>query len=167
MKEEYPQCTFDNNSRLQKVTNTDVVRIASLLMHYSCVLSRKDSLTSPLCKALPQTTQIQIKLFLEGMHTKITKEEFTKLTDDCLVKESVPSTPRNLIGEDFSSGCRSPLQEFLRTPQIKISHLQEKEKEINMLRSALDWERFEKSDLQDELNTQQERNKNLSKLFLI
>ncbi|KAF2884310.1 hypothetical protein ILUMI_21872 [Ignelater luminosus] len=57
---------------------------------------------------------------------------------------------------------QSPLQDILQTTPSRLGRLQEKDKEINKLRYEIDLERFEKADLQNELDLQKQRNKKLS-----
>lgn len=55
---------------------------------------------------------------------------------------------------------KSPLQDFLRSPNVKATSL-EKDREIKRLKSELEIERFEKADLQEELKEQKEQIKKL------
>ncbi|KAF5301817.1 hypothetical protein FQA39_LY10602 [Lamprigera yunnana] len=146
---------------LKDLRNGDLLTICSMLLHYSCMYDRRDVLIFPLCRELPPKTQSTIKNFLEKTTNLMTQDEFFNAIEWLINTQKCKQNRVEMLNTCYSSGG-SPLQAFLHTPISKSSRLKEKEKEINKLRLEFDLECFEKIDLEKELSTQKEHNKNLS-----
>lgn len=165
MKQQFPNFNLDylSNIHFQDLLEADLLVISSLLLYYSCIHDRRDVLTSPLCHKLSQTTQIYIRAFLENMKSQITRDDFFQILKQVINKDVNVKCIRSygLQAGDSSLMSQSPLQDILQTTPSRLGRLQEKDKEINKLRHEIDLERFEKGDLQNELDLQKERNKKL------
>lgn len=171
LKKQYPNIAFNikNVESWTDVPYKDLLSITSLLLHHTCIIDRREVLTSPLCNKLSQLTQLSIKLFLEKLDFNITNETLDEVINVCvaIIKEEAMSTfdsPLCTIYGNSSLNCKSPLEDLLiRTPKVKNSSCFEKIREIKHLKNDLEMERFEKADLQEELKLQQQRNDKLSK----
>lgn len=158
IKAQYPNYSLDNllATDLQNLSTKNITTLCSLLLHFACVVERKDSLIVPSCNKLPQDVQMYIKNFLEKVNSRITNFHLKKIIEE--MNESNISTTSyqwQPIGDSPLTG-NSPLQEFLRSPITKTTKLH-KDREIKKLRSELELERFEKSDLQEELKEHKEQ----------
>lgn len=156
----------DDLTDLQSLSVDNIITICSLLLHFACVIERKDSLIVPLCKKLPPNVQINIKNFLEKVNSKITNFHFKKIIDE-MNESNISSTSYQWmpVGDSPLIGT-SPLQDFLRTPGMIPTRL-EKDREIKKLKSELENERFEKADLQEELKEHKEEIKKLGMSFFL
>lgn len=165
-KIQYPDFVFHNDDLhfLSEASSEDLIVITSLLMHHSCITDRREVLTSPLCHRLSQSTQMNIKAFLEKVEHDVTLEKLQEIILECCAincDTSDSSLVCNASG-DSSSTVESPLQGlFVRTPHTRRSRFLEKNREINKLRLELQSERYEKQDLQEEVKAQLERNDKL------
>ncbi|KAK9732199.1 hypothetical protein QE152_g13020 [Popillia japonica] len=161
IKSHYPNYVIDKEylTDLPDLPNKNVVTVFSLLLHFACVIERKDTLIMPSCK-LPPDIQHYIKNFLEKVNSKITNFHFKKIIEE-MNESNISSTSYQWmpIGDSPLVG-KSPLQDFLRSPNVKATSL-EKDREIKRLKSELEIERFEKADLQEELKEQKEQIKKL------
>lgn len=143
---------------------TDLKAITSLLLHYTCIYDRRDVLTSPLCYSLSAPTQIIIRNFLQKFNKEFTNSALNVLIEQCLEEVSL-NLNNHWINIGGSIGRNSPLQDLLKTPVSKFGRLHEKEKNISDLKSALELERYEKADLQEELRLQIDKNLKIGKFL--
>ncbi|KAI4456813.1 structural maintenance of chromosomes protein 2 [Holotrichia oblita] len=161
IKSQYPNYIIDKEylTDLSDLPNKKVMTVCSLLLHYACVIERKDTLIMASCK-LPPDIQHYIKNFLEKVNSKITNFHFKKIIEE-MNESNISSTSYQWmpIGDSPLVG-KSPLQDFLRSPNVRSTSL-EKNREIKRLKSELEIERFEKADLQEELKEQKEQIKKL------
>lgn len=169
----YPDFIIDNkaNIHLTDLSSSDLSAITSLLLHYTCIHDRRDVLTSPLCYNLQQITQICIKNFLEKIQvcTKITNEELINIIQCCVDEiEKKPDMSCHLLAiANTPVNRKSPLQDLLRTPASKNVRLQEKERELNKLKTELELVQDEKESLEEDLKLQIEKNTRLGKFKYI
>ncbi|XP_060536310.1 coiled-coil domain-containing protein 18-like isoform X2 [Cylas formicarius] len=141
------------------LSRDDLLKITSLLMHYTCIHDRRNVLTSPLCYNLHPATQILIKSFLEKMDNNITNETLEKVILNIFAEVKKQTSYLDL--SILSCATESPLQDVLQTPASKKFKLREKDKEIVKLRQDLELEKEEKSDLAEELQSLMEKNSKL------
>ncbi|KAL1489376.1 hypothetical protein ABEB36_014285 [Hypothenemus hampei] len=124
MYQHYPniQFTEQESIHINDLPHLDLIMLASLLMHYSCIFDRKPHLTTLMCENLTPSTQKNIKKFLERVSTNTSTEELQAIIKKMAAKskeglfqdlEVIVSTPVEKS---------SPLGEYLKTPQIKCSH---------------------------------------------
>lgn len=168
IKAQYPNYIIDKEYLidLSDLPNKNIVTVCSLLLHFGCVIERKDTLIMPSCK-LPPDIQHYIKNFLEKVNSKITNFHFKKIIEE-MNESNISSTSYQWIpiGDSPLVG-KSLLHDFLRSPNVKSTSL-EKDREIKRLKSELEIERFEKADLQEELKEQKGQIKKLGMyIFLI
>lgn len=152
LRPHYPKLDFSRyDITLRILTDFDIVFILSLLLHYSCILKPKQSLISPLCCTLPQSSQTSVKNFLERMHTTVSNDDLKMIFDQSLAKTA------QLGHEKEPLVCGSPLHAFLKTPHAKKKRFSETEREIVRLKTVLDWERCDKTDIQEQYDQQQKQ----------
>lgn len=166
LKSSYPNYVFEDEtvSSLSAVSYDDLIAFSSLLMHYTCMIDRRESLTSPLCHIQSPITQLSIKIFLEKMNNTITNKELHGIIKQCTGQGEISfrNSYNWIASGDSPINNGSPLQEFLnKTPHLRKSRFSEKDREINKLKAELELEQLEKADLQEELKMQCDRNSKL------
>ncbi|XP_012256495.2 putative leucine-rich repeat-containing protein DDB_G0290503 [Athalia rosae] len=129
------------------------VHLASLLLLHS---SGEPKLHRPMCIKLSQDTQLKIKSFLERVleyGSSVSKQNIdvaiAEISDNVI--KTPPMTPK-----------MRPLKEFLNSPATTVRKnfnrlLDERTRELRRLKAELETERFEKADLQEDLQIQREK----------
>lgn len=168
LKARYPNFTFEDDTviSLSAISNDDLIALTSLLMHHTCITDRREVLTSPLCHRLSPVTQLSIKIFLEKVDVNVTINELLEIIQQCTGQGemSLRNSYNWIASGDSPINNGSPLQTLLnRTPSSKSSRFFERDREIKKLKSELEQERYEKTDLQEELKLQCDRNTKLGK----
>ncbi|XP_076758021.1 mushroom body defect isoform X2 [Xylocopa sonorina] len=151
LQDEYPKYQFDDKDMEQM----EHVYISSLFL---LRVSQEPLFYQPMCIKLQHSTQLKIKTFLEMIipyGRDIEKETLRKIIAEIENDTSeIPVTPKAKI-----------LQHYLTSPAVQSSQrhkiLTERNRELRMLRTELEVERFEKIDLQEDLRIQQNRIQNL------
>lgn len=135
----------------------DHIYIASLFL--LCV-SQEPVFYQPMCNKLQHETQLKIKTFFEmiipygkGINRETLREIIVELEDGV---SNTPMTPKTKALKDFFN---SPVA---RSAQIH-KLLNERNQELRKLKTELEVERFEKSDLQEDLRIQQNKVQNLQR----
>ncbi|XP_046597175.1 myosin-2 heavy chain [Neodiprion lecontei] len=152
----YPE--FVRESEDDKETCKEI-HIASLLLLHS---SQEPKLHRPMCIKLSNETQLKIKAFLEKVlqySTSVTKE---------VINEAIMETSGTIIKTPPSTPKIRPLKDFFNSPVTTVRKnfnrvMEERTREIRRLRAELETERFEKADLQEDLETQREKINNLQR----
>lgn len=85
------------------------------------------------------------------MHTAISNSDLKMICDQSLIKNA------HLAHAKEPLVCGSPLHEFLKTPHAKKKRFSETEREILRLKTVLDWERCDKTELQEQYDQQQKQ----------
>ena len=129
-------------------------------MHYSCVIAKNELLVTPLCDKLSSEIQLSIRTFLERVDVMVTNPQL----NDIIVLPYKNNVMDDSLARWKPAGdsiyVNSPLQDFLKTPISKPCR-EERDRELKKLRSELELERYEKSDLQEELKECNEQIKKL------
>ena len=84
-----------------------------------------------------------------------------KIIKICIDDASDHLANNQWLNVETSSCSNSPLQDLLKTPVSKMGRLHEKDRLIAKLKTELDAERYDKTELQEELKKQMDRNKKL------
>lgn len=161
IKAHYPNYEFElEKSDLGDLNTHDLIIITSLFMHYTCILGRRDDLIEPLCSKLTQNVQENIRNFLEAFSGTVTREELEYYVTEVMNVETQASTPPtyNYFKVRTPKVMSSPLEDYLKTPKSRSRV----NNEIRKLKSALELEKDEKADLQEELQAHQEKIKRIS-----
>ncbi|XP_063977962.1 uncharacterized protein LOC135162920 isoform X2 [Diachasmimorpha longicaudata] len=154
LSKEYPEFLPQHSSN--DIIPKDVY-IASLLLLTS---SQKISFHRPMCN-LRNDTQILIKRFLEVLlpyGKSITQGILTST-----ISELIDATPRTppITPKD------RPLRNFFTSPAAQSAHrhriLNEKTRELRLLKAELETERYEKMDLQEDIRIREEKIQTLQK----
>ncbi|XP_015589260.1 putative leucine-rich repeat-containing protein DDB_G0290503 isoform X2 [Cephus cinctus] len=148
IQEEYPNFLVgDHNSHA-----LDVISITSLLLLRT---SQEHEFQRPMCLKLHLETQVKIKIFLEcvlrygkDLTPDVLMMAISELSDD--TPKTPPATPKVQPLKRFFN---SPVARSARNNRLANEHI----REIRRLESALESERFEKFDLQDELNAERKK----------
>ncbi|CAH0551191.1 unnamed protein product [Brassicogethes aeneus] len=158
----YPKCIYEisSNLNLQQLTTIEITYLISLLLHYSCIYDRRDILTVPLCKGLNKKTQIYIRNFLEKVNATTSYDELINIINYKYERYLMDNNA--LWPNNYSLEPQSPLQEIF-TPNSKTKLPESKTREIIQLKSALELERYDKADIQEELKLQLDINKKMEK----
>lgn len=151
--DEYPKYNFDDKN----LDEMEHIYIASLFLLH---VSQEPLFYHPMCINLQHETQLKIKSFLEmiipygkNINREILREIITEVETD------IPKTPVTLKKKTLKDFFNSPVTWSAQTHKL----LNEKNKELRMLKTELEVERFEKADLQEDLRIQQNKVQNLQK----
>ncbi|KAF7390971.1 hypothetical protein HZH66_009451 [Vespula vulgaris] len=155
IKDEFPE--FQINKDKNQEYPEDIY-IISLLLSYA---SQNVTFHQPMCTKLQQETQIKIKSFLEmvlpygkSISIEILRDVIMQLTD--FESKSILETPNTRSLKEFFS---SPVVRSAQSHRI----LNERNRELRLLKSELEVERFEKADLQEDLKIEQNKVQTLLK----
>ncbi|XP_043674765.1 interaptin [Vespula pensylvanica] len=155
IKDEFPE--FQINKDKNQEYPEDIY-IISLLLSYAC---QNVTFHQPMCTKLQQETQIKIKSFLEmvlpygkSISIEILRDVIMQLTD--FESKSILETPNTRSLKEFFS---SPVVRSAQSHRI----LNERNRELRLLKSELEVERFEKADLQEDLKIEQNKVQTLLK----
>ncbi|XP_063706407.1 GRIP and coiled-coil domain-containing protein 2-like [Culicoides brevitarsis] len=131
----------------------------SLFLHFSCLMYPEPFFHSK-CIALKPKCQSSIKAFLEILSKQ---EKFDKHTLRTAIREATPANPRlSFLQMGFSTPQRSP-KNFKNSPPTPTSQLlDEKGREVKLLKAQLDSEKYERGFLEVQVKQYEER---LSKLM--
>ncbi|CAL7940577.1 unnamed protein product [Xylocopa violacea] len=151
LQDEYPKYQFDDKDMEQM----EHIYISSLFL---LRVSQEPLFYRPMCIKLQHSTQLKIKTFLEMIipyGKDIEKETLRKIIAEIESDTpEVPVTPKT-----------KTLQHYLTSPAVQSAQrhklLTERNRELRMLKTELEVERFEKMDLQEDLRIQQNRIQNL------
>nr|XP_034176488.1 putative leucine-rich repeat-containing protein DDB_G0290503 [Osmia lignaria] len=153
LQDEYPEFKFNYND----LGNMEHIYIASLFL---LRVSQEPVFYQPMCNKLQHETQLKIKAFFEmiipygkGINRETLREIIAELED------SVPNTPMTPKTKALKDFFNSPVA---RSAQIH-KLLNERNQELRKLKTELEVERFEKSDLQEDLRIQQNKVQNLQR----
>ncbi|CAD1468200.1 unnamed protein product, partial [Heterotrigona itama] len=150
---EYPKCKFDDKI----LGEMEHICVASLFL---LRVSQEPLFYHPMCINLQHETQLKIKSFLEitiphgkNIDREILKEIIVEIENAAL---KVSITPKTKSLKDFFT---SPATWSAQSHKL----LNEKNRELRILKSELEVEKFEKVDLQEDLRIQQNKIQNLQK----
>ncbi|KAI4493091.1 hypothetical protein M0802_009641 [Mischocyttarus mexicanus] len=157
IKDEYPKFQI-NKDEVEKYPE-DVYTI-SLLLSYA---SQNSIFHLPMCTKLQHETQIKIKSFLEmilpygkSISFEILKDAIMELTG--IENKNVFKTPNT-----------HSLKQFFGSPVVRSAQnsriLNERNRELRLLKSELEVERFEKTDLMEDLRIEKNHVKRLTKIL--
>ncbi|CAK9814531.1 hypothetical protein ANTPLA_LOCUS8233 [Anthophora plagiata] len=156
LQDEYPKYKFDHKN----LDEMEHMYITSLFLLHA---SQEPLFHRPMCIKLQHETQLQIKAFLEmiipygkNINRETLQEIITELQNDA---QKTPITPKT-----------TTLENFFNSPAIKSAQrhkvLNDTYRELRKLRTELEVERFEKTELQEDLLIQQKKVQNLQKKLL-
>nr|XP_033334597.1 COP1-interactive protein 1-like [Megalopta genalis] len=158
LQDKYPEFVYD----MEALEEMDHIDITSLLLLHIC--QYEPTFYESMCNKLQYEIQIQIKMFLEMVipyGKEINKQSLRAAISE--LENGAPKTPVT---------PRTPktefLKDFLNTPattRSAQSHrlLYQRNRELKKLINELEVERFEKADLQEDLQIQQNKIENLQK----
>lgn len=146
---------------LDQLSTNKLMIIASLLLHYTCLHDERIEFRKPLFN-LPQSMQQAVTDFLKKFNTNLKRDDLQKFVTNEIFSNRTPVTPNFCYDSPVNTG--SPLQEYFRTP---ISRKRYMDKELKSLKTALELERDEKNDLQEDLKIHQEKIKRLGKCHIL
>ncbi|KAK1125990.1 hypothetical protein K0M31_005522 [Melipona bicolor] len=153
LQDEYPKCKFDDKI----LGEMEHIYVTSLFL---LRVSQEPLFYHPMCINLQHETQLKIKSFLEmtipyekNIDREILKEIIVEIENAAL---KVPITPKTKTFKDFFN---SPATWSAQSHKL----LNERNRELRILKSELEVERFEKVDLQEDLRIQQNKIQNLQK----
>lgn len=136
----------------------DHMYIYSLFLHFSCVMFPEPFFHNK-CIALKPKCQSSIQTFLEIVTRS---EKFDRNSLRTAIRDSAPANPRlSFLQLGFSTPQRSP-KNFKNSPPTPTSLLlDEKGREVKLLKAQLDSEKYERGFLEVQVKQYEER---LSKL---
>lgn len=157
IKDEYPEFQI-NRDQVEKYPED--LYIMSLVLSYA---SQNSTFHLPMCTKLQHETQIKIKSFLEMVLPYGKSISFEILRDAIM----------ELIGIENKNVFKTPntrsLKEFFGSPVVRSAQssriLNERNRELRLLKSELEVERFEKADLQEDLKIEKNQVQRLMKLL--
>ncbi|KAF3426250.1 hypothetical protein E2986_07389 [Frieseomelitta varia] len=153
LQDEYPKYKFDDKI----LGEMEHIYVASLFL---LRVSQEPLFYHPMCINLQHETQLKIKSFLEMTipHGKNIDREILKeiIVEIEIAALKVPLTPKTKTLKDFFN---SPATWSAQSHKL----LNERNRELRILKSELEVERFEKVDLQEDLRIQQNKIQNLQK----
>ncbi|XP_046745159.1 putative leucine-rich repeat-containing protein DDB_G0290503 isoform X2 [Diprion similis] len=152
----YPEFVMESEN--DKETFKEI-HIASLLLLHS---SQEPKLHRPMCIKLSNETQLKIKAFLEKVlqyGSSVTKEAIHEaiMETSGTITKTPPVTPK-----------MRPLKDFFNSPVTTVRKnfnrvMEDRTREVRRLRAELETERFEKADLQEDLEIQRDKINNLQR----
>ncbi|KAK2588900.1 hypothetical protein KPH14_001759 [Odynerus spinipes] len=155
IEDEYPK--FRINKGKDQGYSEDIYIVTLLLSH----VSLNTVFHQPMCTKLPHEIQVIIKSFLEivlpygrSITIEVLKDAIMDLTSS--EKDNAFKTPRSHSLKGFFT---SPVARSAQSHRM----LNEKNRELQHLRSELETERFEKADLQEDLKIEQNKVQGLLK----
>ncbi|KAI4487998.1 hypothetical protein M0804_004846 [Polistes exclamans] len=157
IKDEYPEFQI-NKDQVEKYPED--LYIMSLVLSYA---SQNSTFHLPMCTKLQHETQIKIKSFLEMVLPYGKSISFEVLRD--AIMELIEIENKNI----FKTPNTRSLKEFFGSPVVRSAQssriLNERNRELRLLKSELEVERFEKADLQEDLKIEKNQVQRLIKLL--
>ncbi|XP_003485499.1 putative leucine-rich repeat-containing protein DDB_G0290503 [Bombus impatiens] len=152
LQDEYPKYKFDKN-----LEEMEHIYIASLFL---LLVPQEPSFHHQMCFNLQHETQLKIKSFLEmtipykkDINKETLKEIIARIENDA---SKIPVTPKGKALKNFFD---SPVTWSAQNHKL----LNDRNRELRMLKSELEVERFEKIDLQEDIRIQQNKIQSLQK----
>ncbi|XP_076634041.1 mushroom body defect isoform X2 [Colletes latitarsis] len=155
LQDDYPEFKFDEEC----VGEMEQLDVASLFLLHVC--QHEPIFYGPMSNKLQHKTQLKIKTFVEmsiPFEKRINREILRRIITE-VEGNNVPKTPMTPKTQSLKDFLSSPIAQSAQNYKL----LNERNRELRRLRSQLEVEKFEKTDLQEDIKIQQNKVQSLQK----
>lgn len=110
----YPHIKFEKreSAHYSELPYEDLVNLTSILIHFTSICKKKDTLRSAMCTDLDETTQMYIKKFLESVSYKTTNSQLAKAIESLFGPISFPSADSPGVAKKLP--METPTRKYMR-----------------------------------------------------